>query len=85
MSIKEKIKSDIRKTIKKANKELNSGNIEEARKILKSIERFSTQMNNYCREEYKKALIRAGLQNEDQIPIGACGYEGHYCLTRDCD
>ena len=58
---KELLKKDVKQSIKRANKELNNGNIEEARVILNKLQDDFPAMNNYCRENYKKALTRAGL------------------------
>ena len=59
---KEFLKKNIKQSIKNANKQLNNGNIDEARVILNKLQEDFPAMNNFCRENYKKALVRAGLE-----------------------
>jgi len=59
--LKEQLRDSIKREIKNVNSMLNYGKLEDAQKLLRKLHKYYSSMNNHCRENYKKALIRAGV------------------------
>lgn len=61
--LKEQLRNSVKREIKNANNLMNAGQLEDAQVILKKIAQYFPNMNNHCREAYKKALNRSGLED----------------------